>query len=145
MVLICATSESRTVSCRRFSVRNALNRLFSARLCSSCGVSALSSRVVPTNTKLSQPSTATQLSTATSRTGSLILLPSPRKPSSAPVRGRRVRLRLRSGRRLTVIIGRRVPGSGLRGAAQREADRQHQQGGHFVDRVLVEDTVGHLQ
>src|SRR6476469_3754837 len=145
MVLIWATSESRTVSWRRFSARKALNRLFSARLCSSCGVSALSSRVVPMKTKPSQPRTPTQLSTATSRRGSLILLPSPRRPSSDPAKDFRARLRLRSGRRLTVIIGRRVPGAGLRGAAQRESDREHQQRRDLVDRQLVEDAVGHLE
>src|SRR6476646_1522865 len=145
MVLIWATSESRTVSWRRFSARKALNRLFSARLCSSCGVSALSSRVVPTNTTPSQPSTPTQASTATSRRGSLILLPSPRTPSSVPAKDFFARLRLRSGRRLTVIIARRVPGSGLRGAAQRQADGEHQEGGDLVDRHLVEDAVRHLE
>src|SRR5690349_21906640 len=145
MVVICAISESRTISWRRFSTRKALKRLFSARLCSSCGVSALNSRAVPTKTKLSQPSTATQLTTATSRSGSLILLPSPRRPSREIANDFLARFRLRSGRRLTVIIGRRVPGSGLRGAAQREADREHQERRDLVDRHLVEHAVSHLE
>src|SRR5689334_18175469 len=132
------------VSWWRFSERNALKRLFSARLCSSCGVSALSSCVVPTKTKPSQPTTATQLRTATTRSGSLMLLPRPRSTSSDPMTGRRARLRLRSGRRLTVIIGRRS-WSGLRGAAQREADREHQERRDLVHRELVEDAVRHLQ
>src|SRR6266508_2882797 len=133
------------VSWCRFSVRKALKRRCSARVDSSCGSSALSSRVVPRTTKPSQPSTPTQLATATSSMGSLILLPRPRTPCIAPWKGEPARLRLRFGRRLTVIIGREVRGSGLRRAAQRESNREHQQRGDLVDGQQVEHPIRHLQ
>src|SRR5262249_37303329 len=101
---------------------------------------------VPTNTKPSQPSTATQLTTATSRRGSLILLPRSRTLAMAPAPNERpARLRLRSGRRLTLIIGLESLGPGLRGAAQRESNREHQERRDLVDRELVEDAIGHLE
>src|SRR5687768_902073 len=145
MTPIWANRESRIVSWCRFSARNALNRLCSDRVASSWGSSAFSSRVVPTTTKPSQPTTPTQLTIDAISSGSFTLPPSPRRLSETPWKGDRARLRLRSGRRLTVIIGSRVRWSGSRRAAKREADREHQQGRHFVHRQIVEHAVGHLK
>ena len=66
--------------------------------------------------------------------GSLILLPSPRTPSERPGEGLPGALALEVGAEIDGDHRSSVPGSGLRGAAQREADREHQQRRDLVDR-----------
>src|SRR4051812_21237529 len=92
--------------------------------------------------------TRTQAPTAPIRSGSLTLALSSLKTlrlSSSPFKGLPARFRRWPGLRLTVIMSRRIPGSGSGCGTQSESDRQHQQRGHFVHLHGVEDAFCHLQ
>src|SRR5512134_2068759 len=143
MVAIWRPSESRITSCFRFCSRNVLNRLCSARVCSSFGSSALSSVAVLIQVQPRNSATMAQAATAPMRSGSLTRVPTARRLSSAPASGEPLlRLRLRPGRRLTVIImACRVPWRWSRGLPEREADREHEQRGDLVHVQRIEDAV----
>src|SRR5215213_5387818 len=98
--------------------------------------------------RLSRAMTTTHAPSAPISSGSLTLAASSRKTvrlASIPLSGLPPRFRRWPGFRLTVIIGRRIPGSGSGCGTQSESDRQHQERRDFVHLHRVEDAVRHLQ
>src|ERR671921_632222 len=98
--------------------------------------------------RLSRAMTTTQAPSAPINSGSLTLAASSRKTlrlASIPFKGLPPRFRRWPGLRLTVIMSRRIPGSGSGCGTQSESDRQHQQRRDLVHLHGVEDAVRHLQ